>query len=158
MHSAPTLWLLLPTGGDGKDSEGLPCVGDCGDSSPVVCSIAGPVVDSEVDEPDAEELESLGCIHAANRSTRTIAAMPNRMACEGFIMTPYGWVSRPRRRRLREASRQRLARWNGRRRLKHAVPSGCRAHDGRHPSAASSRDPLAITSRSRCLIFSWSSV
>lgn len=69
MHSAPTFWLLLPTGGDGKDSEGLPCVGDCGDSSPVVCSIAGLVVDSEVDEPedepDAEEPESLGCTHAA---------------------------------------------------------------------------------------------
>lgn len=60
MHSSPSLWLLLPTGGDGKDSEGLP-VGDPGDSRPVVGSIAGLVVDAEVDEPedepDAEELE-----------------------------------------------------------------------------------------------------
>lgn len=63
------------------------------DSSPVVCSIAGLVVDSEVDEPedepDAEEPESLGCTHAANSSTRTTAAMPNRMTCDGFIVTPY---------------------------------------------------------------------
>src|SRR6185437_12774310 len=81
-----------PVGAEGIDIEGLPCVGDCGDSSPVVCSTAGLVVDPEIDEPedepDAEELESLGCIHAANSSTRTIAAMPNRMTRDGFIVPP----------------------------------------------------------------------
>lgn len=102
-----------PVGAGAMDIEGLPVDG-CGDSRPVVDSIGGLELLSDVDEPDAEEPESLGCTQAANSRTRTTAAMLSRMACDGFIAPPYGWVSRSGERCLREASGQRLARWNDR--------------------------------------------
>jgi hypothetical protein len=73
----------LPVGAGAKDSEGAPFVGDCGGSRPVVCSVGGLVVDSEVeeldDEPDAE-LGTLGCTtQEASSKTSTVVAIPNRM-------------------------------------------------------------------------------
>lgn len=69
----------LPTGADAMDIAIDPFVGDSGDSRPVVGSIWELELVSDVDEPDPEESESLGCTQAASSKRRTVVAIPNRM-------------------------------------------------------------------------------
>lgn len=96
-------------------------------SSPVVGSIDGLAVDSEVDEVDDEpdaELGALGCTQAANGRTSAIITRPSGTIFSDFNVTPRKQLSRPRERSPGEASSQRLARWNGKRISESVVAPG----------------------------------
>jgi hypothetical protein len=119
---------VLPVGAGARDSATDPCVGDTGDSRPVVGSIDGLAVDSDVDELDDEpdaELGTLGCTQAANSKTSTAITMPKGTILGGINVAPRRRISRPRAELQERRSRQRLALWEGRRKSGRAASPGC---------------------------------
>jgi hypothetical protein len=104
-----------------------PPVDGTGLSSPVVDSIDGLAVESEIDEVDDEpdaELSALGCTQAANGKTSAIITRLSGTILSDFKVPPREQLSSPRERCPGEASSQRLARWNGKRISEFVVEPG----------------------------------